>query len=174
MKKRILVLLSLIFSISAVTFAQTKTVTNTDLETFRQKRLAAEKDYRENYARLGFPSPQELEKQIVEDKEKLADLSGRLRAQRLERERTNALDAQNNLLEDQNYLLQTQTNPRAERNYFYGYTPFVYLPYGYYNLPRYRSNYRRQRNRRANRMPPIRPPKPIRPPRIFRSPRNFR
>jgi hypothetical protein len=168
MKKRILVFLSLIFSISAVTFAQTKTVTNTDLETFRQKRLAAEKDYRENYARLGFPSPQELEKQLAEDKLELAELSERLRAQRLERERTNALDAQNNLLENQNYLLQTQTGTRAERNYFYGVAPFVYLPYNFYNLPRYRSNYRNRRNWRSNRMPPIRPPKPIRPPRIFR------
>lgn len=39
MKKQIAVLLSLIFSLSVVSIAQTKTVTNADLEKFRQKRL---------------------------------------------------------------------------------------------------------------------------------------
>ncbi len=41
MKKQIVVILGLIFSVSAVVFAQTKTVTNADLEKFRQKRLAS-------------------------------------------------------------------------------------------------------------------------------------
>lgn len=40
--------------------AQTPTVTNADLEKYREKRLAAERELRENYEELGFPSPEEL------------------------------------------------------------------------------------------------------------------
>ncbi|HMS40609.1 MAG TPA: hypothetical protein PKE69_10305 [Pyrinomonadaceae bacterium] len=50
MNKRLLFILILTFTASA--FAQTKTITNADLEKYRQKRLAAEKDYAENYERL--------------------------------------------------------------------------------------------------------------------------
>lgn len=161
MKKRILLFLCLIFSVLAVAFAQTKTVTNSDLEKFRQKRLEAEKDYRENYAKLGFPSPQELEAQLNEDKRELAELSERLREERLERERANALELRVDSLETQNDFLQYQnrTSQRYERNYFYGYTPYVY-----FNFPkRYRTNNnRRKRFRLGNQIPPIRPPKPIR------------
>jgi TolA-binding protein len=164
MKKRILLILSLIFSVAAVALAQTKTVTNADLEKFRQKRLEAERDYRENYAKLGFPSPQELEKQIAEEQRELGELSDRLRAERLERERTEALKAQIDWLASQNNSQQSQTTTRVERNYFYGVAPYFY----YYNLPRYRPNYnRRKRYWRSNNLPPIRPPKPIRPPRSF-------
>jgi hypothetical protein len=169
MKKQILLLLSLIFSIALTALAQTKTVTNSDLEKFRQKRLAAERDYRENYAKLGFPSPQELARQIAEDERKLEETSARLEAERIARERADALDAQIYLLESQNNYLQNQARnfPRAERRYFYNYLPdgFYTLPYNFYNSrPRYRSNddRRRRRFQRTNRMPPIRPPKPIR------------
>jgi TolA-binding protein len=163
MKKRILLLLSLIFSVAAVTFAQTKTVTNADLESFRQKRLQAEKDYRENYAKLGFPSPQELEKQLAEDQRRLEELSTRLRAERLERER---IEAQNDILETQNKYRQTQENyPQYERNYF------SYIPFGYYALPNYRRNYyNRRKSWRNNQSPVIRPPKPIRQPRWLQIP----
>ena len=64
MKKRLLFVLCSIFVAANLTAAQTKTVTNSDLEKYRQKRLQAERDYRENYAKLGFPSPEELERQI--------------------------------------------------------------------------------------------------------------
>ena len=40
--------------------SQTRTITNADLEKYKQKRLAAEKELRENYRELGFPSPEEL------------------------------------------------------------------------------------------------------------------
>ncbi len=67
--------------------AQTLEITNADLEKFRQKRLAAEKELRENYAKLGFPSPEERAKQAdLEAKERSA-LVDKLRADRLERER---------------------------------------------------------------------------------------
>jgi hypothetical protein len=160
MKKRILLILSLIFSVLATASAQTRTVTNSDLEKFREKRVAAEKDYRENYAKLGFPSPQELAKQIADGKRETEELSARLEAERLEREKN---EAQLGQLGGQNVFLQSQSRS-VERNY-----------YGYYNLPRYRGNYdwRSGRYWRNNNIPPIRPPKPIRPPRVFGSP-NFR
>ncbi len=66
--------------------AQTKTVTNADLERFRDKRLQSEREYRQNYEELGFPSPEELERQRKEsviDRERLAE---RLRDERLQRE----------------------------------------------------------------------------------------
>lgn len=170
MKKQILLVISLIFSASILTFAQTKTVTNADLEGFRQKRLAAEKDYRENYEKMGFPSPQELAKQLAENQRRLEELSARLQSERLERERTEALRAQNNILETQNNYLQNQNGnyARYRRNYYYNYPP-----YGFYNyaFPKYRSKYNRRF--RDNSLPPIRPPKPIRPPRFVRFAPNF-
>jgi len=86
MKRQALFVLGLVFAFSAVAFAQTKTVTNADLDKFKQKRLQAEKELRENYRELGFPSPDELQKQIEESKKELFALSDRLRAERIERE----------------------------------------------------------------------------------------
>jgi hypothetical protein len=65
--------------LSSVAVSQTKTVTENDLAKFREKRLNAERDYRENYARLGMPSPEELERRRVEDKKTLVELSDRYR-----------------------------------------------------------------------------------------------
>ncbi len=49
----------LVFSLTVVGFAQTRTVTNATLSKFTEKRLAAERDYRDNYQRMGFPSPED-------------------------------------------------------------------------------------------------------------------
>ncbi|HEX8736166.1 MAG TPA: hypothetical protein VF721_12635 [Pyrinomonadaceae bacterium] len=78
MKERILLILSLILVINGLVFAQTratKTVTNADLEKFRQKRVAAEADYRANYKKLGMPSPEELEKREAERQRWLAEFA---------------------------------------------------------------------------------------------------
>ena len=164
MKKQILLLISLIFSLAALSFAQTKTVTNADLESFRQKRLQAEKEYRENYEKLGFLSPQELEKQVAEDSRRMEELSARLRSERLEREKTEALQEQTDVLERQNTYTQYQNGnyPQYRENYLYSYPPFGFY---YYRAPKFRSRY--DRRFRDNRIQPIRPPKPIRPPRGF-------
>jgi hypothetical protein len=152
MKKRILLFTILIFSTSALTLAQTKTVTNADLETFRNERLAAEKDLRENYAKLGFPSPEELEKQIEQSRIEREELAARLGDERIARQQYEI-----DLLRSQNYFLQSQNKiyTRSPRAFFYGVSPFFY-----YNarFPRFRKN-----TRNNNVLPPIRPPKPIRP-----------
>ncbi|MDQ3801599.1 MAG: hypothetical protein M3384_19425 [Acidobacteriota bacterium] len=86
MKERILLVLSLILAmtvgfVSAQTRA-TKTVTNADLEKFRQKRLAAEADYRDNYEKRGMPSPEELEEREAERRRWHAEYSQRVEAER--------------------------------------------------------------------------------------------
>jgi hypothetical protein len=87
MKKQILLFFGFIFICANVSSAQSKrTVTNADLERFRQTRLQAERDYRENYQRLGLPSPEELEKQREKNRNELSELSERLREENLERE----------------------------------------------------------------------------------------
>lgn len=109
MKKQIVVVLGLIFSVSSLAVAQTKTVTNKDLEKFRQKRFQAEREYRENYKKLGFPSPEELEQKRIEDQKNLIKFSRQLELQRLEREAART-EAENQALWLQNQYLQSQVN----------------------------------------------------------------
>lgn len=86
MKRSIAILIGFIFS-SAVALSGQTTITNANLSKFRERRLDAEKKYRENYARLGMPSPEELEKRRIEDIRATEELGTRLRRERLERER---------------------------------------------------------------------------------------
>ena len=65
---------------------QPRTVTNADLEKYRSIRLKAEQDYRENYQKLGLPSPEDLELQRDQDAKESQELSARLRYDRLMRE----------------------------------------------------------------------------------------
>ena len=116
MKERILLVLSLILAVTGLVFAQTratKTVTNADLEKFRQKRVQAEADYRANYKRLGLPSPEELEQREAERQRWLAEFSQKAEAERAENEnyflsradelktQINSIDAQINYLRGQ-------------------------------------------------------------------------
>jgi hypothetical protein len=134
MKIRLLFILALSFITTFSITAQTRTVTNTDLEKFRQKRLAAERDLRENYERLGFPSPAELEKQIEQSRRERSELAERLRAENLERERiTVERQRAENEARRKNYSPSSNDNysDRSEGLFFnYGYAPF-----GYYNFP---------------------------------------
>lgn len=148
MKKKTVLFLSFILSFSAVAFAQTKTVTNEDLEKFKQRRLQNEKNYRENYERLGFPSPEALERKRVEDEQNLIEFSRQLESQRLQRE---AIRAE---IENQSLLLQNQYQQPAYPNYdsgayIYGggYLPFNF---GYYNYGRANRGRRFYGNRNQN------------------------
>lgn len=88
MKRSLLVLVIFGAAVfSGAVFGQTKTVTNADLEKFRQERLKAEKDYRENYAKWGFPSPEELEARRKQSAKEFSELAARLRAEDLEQAR---------------------------------------------------------------------------------------
>lgn len=82
--------LSIIFCLVAIAalgaVAQTKVVTNADLAKYKTERLNAERELRENYARLGFASPEEMARREAESREQMFDLSAKLRRERLERE----------------------------------------------------------------------------------------
>lgn len=174
MKKQITVFLGLILTLSSAVIAQTKTVTNSDLEKFRQKRLQSERQYRENYERLGFPSPEELERKRVEDEKKLIEYSRQLGIERIQREAAQA-EAQNQALWMQNQYLQSQVNASGYQSggYVVGYSP----NYGYYNYYRpYRgsnnrllydsSNFQKYNPTFFNlQFPPARPPQRILSPR---------
>ena len=88
--KRKFFIVSIILLAAGYTAAQVKTVTNADLEKFRQKRLAAEKEYRDNYKRLGLPSPEELARRREADKIENERLAARYENERIERERGEA------------------------------------------------------------------------------------
>jgi hypothetical protein len=151
---KIRLLLALIFSfIAAVSAsAQNRTVTNESLEKYRQKRVAAERELRENYERLGFPSPEELEKQIEKSRIERAELSAALRAENLEREKI-ALESQLAETQARNNYRPTapQNSGSSENDAFFSYG---YAPYGLYNFPNIgfghnrfdRGNFRRRRN----------------------------
>lgn len=90
MKRRSLLLLCVMLATGYSGFGQSKSVTNADLDKFKEKRLNAEKHYRENYERLGLPSPEELDKRRIQDAKDREELSNRLRRERLEREQIEA------------------------------------------------------------------------------------
>ena len=81
---RYLLLVVFIGSMVAAATAQTKVLTNSDLEKYRLEREKAEREYRENYAKKGFPSPEELDKRRrqneIENQEYVIRLNEQIRA----------------------------------------------------------------------------------------------
>ncbi len=90
MKQKLQIVLVLILGIAGSAAAQSRTVTNADLEKFKSERLKAAAEYRENYARWGFPSPEELDHRREKSRIESEKLSAELRASRLESERLEA------------------------------------------------------------------------------------
>lgn len=135
-------ILALIFIAANFVIAQTKTVTNDDLEQYRQKRLNAEKDYRENYEKLGFPSPEELERQNEQSKRELADLARRIEAENARKESLaqsrNALLAEINAGNSQTIYLRRETGGFLNQNHIY---PYGYAPYFYRHRRVFDPNY---------------------------------
>lgn len=139
MKKRTIFVLGFIFIFSGFVLGQTKTVTNADLEKFRQKRLKAEKDYRENYAAMGFPSPAELVKQNEESRRELNEFADQLRQERLARENQQA-----------SYDYYQTGNEQNIDNSAYSYPNSGFID-RYYGQTYYNGYYRHRRyNRRYN------------------------
>ncbi|CAN5239211.1 hypothetical protein BH10ACI1_BH10ACI1_21820 [soil metagenome] len=149
MKNRLLFILCFAFCIGSPAFGQTKTITNADLEKFRQKRLQAEREYLENYERLGLPSPAQIEKEREESNRERRELAQRLEQEQIQRE---AYSQPQPL-----YVIQSVTVNQARSNYPYYYN---YLPYGFTYFQFRRSNLQNQGTKTLI----IRPPRPIRPP----------
>jgi len=74
------------FLLAMATFAvaQVPTVDNFTLEKYQKQRVTAQRDYEQNYARLGFPSPEELDRQREADMNARLQLADQLRQARLE------------------------------------------------------------------------------------------
>ena len=83
MRMKTIVAATILAVMSVAVSAQTKTITNADLEKYKQKRLAAEKELRENYRELGFPSPEERAAAEEKNRRELAEQAERLRAYRV-------------------------------------------------------------------------------------------
>ena len=129
MKRGLFVVFCLMFLAVGFASAQTarKTVTNADLEKFRQKRLAAEKDYRDNYEKMGFPSPEELEKQHEQDRKDMSELSARIEKENYDREQQQRAT---DYWQYQNRMLYNLNNQNAYNGNGY-YSPFNAGSYGY-------------------------------------------
>ena len=91
MRKKLLFCFCITLLTVTAASAQGRQVTNLDLEKYRVTRVAADKELRENYEKLGFPSPEELERRREKSRVETEELAAKLRADRLEQER---LDAQ--------------------------------------------------------------------------------
>jgi hypothetical protein len=117
MKRNLLFFVVFLSVAAGSVIAQTRTVTNADLEKFRQERLKAEKDYRENYARLGFPSPEELQRRSEQSSKETSELAAKFRAE----ERQQRLDAERNRQAARygNVLLLNTPRPGYSSPYFY-------------------------------------------------------
>lgn len=86
----VFVLNLVILTCFGVGFGQTRTITNADLEKYKQRRVQAEKDLQEFYRRLGL-SPEELARREAAEAKEREELSLKLRQLRLEREQMEAL-----------------------------------------------------------------------------------
>lgn len=131
MKKLCIVILSLTAAVSA--FAQTKTVTNDDLEKFRRQRVESEKRLKERYAEMGFPSPEQIEKQNAERRARMEQYSDELRRQRIDSQndiigQANALRTQLAAVNAQINYLRGQEGGAYNQSFIYSYG---YAPYGY-------------------------------------------
>lgn len=109
-----------VISMAMTGFGQ-QTVTNATLEKFQQKRLAAERDYRENYRRMGFPSPEELERQRQSDMTARLELAKQLRQTRLQKERLELEQRRLDLEAVRNENESETEIDTAEYPTFYGY-----------------------------------------------------
>jgi hypothetical protein len=73
-----------------ISSSQTRSVTNAEIEKYRQDRLQSEREYRENYERLGMPSPEELDRRRDLERLETSRLSDKLRLARIEFEKLKA------------------------------------------------------------------------------------
>jgi hypothetical protein len=116
------VVLMIFAAVISVT-AQKRTITNADLEKYRQERMRAEKEYMDTYERLGRPSPEELRRQRDESLAATARVAEMLMQQELERE-------QMELQRDQ-FRHEDETGPRHSGALYNGAAPGLVYGAGY-------------------------------------------
>ncbi|MCU0240132.1 MAG: hypothetical protein MUC29_11885 [Pyrinomonadaceae bacterium] len=125
----------LILTLSIVVFGQRKTITNADLEAIKQKRIKAEQEYRENYKKLGMPSPEELEQREIERQQRLAESSRIANEKRQQNE--NYWQSQARILRSEIASVDAQINIiRRQISRVPNSQPVIYS-YGYFPQPNY-------------------------------------
>jgi len=145
MRSRSFFVLASILAFAGLGAAQ-RQVTNADLETYRDQRIRAQAELRQDYARLGFPSPAELERREQERNRHIDQLAGTLRQQALDESRSyrdyeSAFASRPQQVvvqpEDDPYHAGDMTNPAYPT---YGYPNYGYPGYGFpgtYGYPGY-------------------------------------
>ena len=130
--KKIAVVLCVVFSFSAVARPQAKTVTNSDLVKYRQDRVKAEKELRENYAKLGFSSPEEFDRRNIQSAKETQELAARLRTERLILEQA-AAEIERLRSEQARYAayIRSQTFSRPVQDNYTNYSNYWSYDYGY-------------------------------------------
>ena len=130
MRNKMLFILAIGLVAAGSSVGQTKTVTNSDLSKFKEKRLQAEREYRENYAKWGMPSPEELEKDRERSRVEREELAAKLRADRLEIERLEARRAELDAEARSRNSSTLVVVPQADGSYIYSYGPYGYGGWG--------------------------------------------
>ncbi len=113
-----------IFAAGISVTAQKKTITNADLERYRQERLRNEREYRDNHLRLGMPSPEELARRNEQSRLENLDLADKLRTEHLERDR---MQLEREQLTERRLTRESETFSRRDS----GYGPALYGGYGF-------------------------------------------
>jgi len=124
MRFRIIALMCFVFALSTSLAAQSRVITNADLEKYRLERLKADREYRENYEKLGMPSPEELARRRDQSRIEADQLSAKLRDAELERER---LDIQRGYYSSQPTTYFSFAQPAFG---YGGFAPAYLLSYG--------------------------------------------
>ena len=114
--KRIALVLCAVFSCTVIGSGQrwygpARTVTNADLEKYRQERVAAAREYESTYVERGQPSPSEIDMRNEERVRDLDELSTKLRSEYLERDLKRA-DIEARLIES---LINAQASAAASQ-----------------------------------------------------------
>jgi hypothetical protein len=126
MLTKLIILLSLLLATSGIVAAQ-RSLTNADLERYREARLRAERDYRQNYDKLGMPSPEELARRREDHIFQTSQVAARLRETRLEQER---LEFERYRAAREAQIITAYQQPVTSQ--FYG-ESFIYPYGGYFN-----------------------------------------
>lgn len=119
MKRRILFCLCVMAAFASFAFGQVKTVTNADLEKYKQKRIQADEGRKAYYAKIGLTEEEVAKRDAAETKAR-EELSARLRANRLEQERIDQEMRQREAAAQQqvNVFVPQQQDPYFSGGYF--------------------------------------------------------
>jgi hypothetical protein len=149
MKFKVVVWASVVLLAAVPAFSQraVRTVTNLDLEMYRQERLKGEREYAQNYEKLGFPSPEELQKQLEKNQAEREALAARIAGERLQREQIQAGLAEAEMAEAERRSQETVIIVPQERGDYFGFPP------GYYPNGRYSRRYPNWPRRLGNGIP---------------------